>query len=596
MKKRITIKRFIIVHTKVFIFLIKKYPVSSILMILFMLLTAAASVVSIQFTEYSTDAAVALYNGSAELQKTLWIFAAFAAAFLATVVLNWLNGRITLKFREKVRFEIETSFKMKLSAIPYDFFESNAFHEKLSRAGQTGELYANAIQSIVSFIRLLFMMGIYSILLSRVSSWFPLIVIAANIVTILISGFVTDRQLAYWRRHVMPKSRRNSYFEGVMGDRVSQQTIQSGRLYAFFAARCHKWNRATTYSYARLNFLSFFTDMAVLVIQCAVCIWAMLHVGNLVVTRPDTYGVGYFTMVVTLLFSLFSMMKSFANVVVNGNWHVATLDDYYELMALPELPSETQETDASIFKALAIDQIAYRYKQSANYALKGVSAVFRRGERIAVVGPNGSGKSTLMSILSGLFTDYEGNMQLSAEDGRPLSRVSVSCLLQEFCRYQMTIRENIEIGNSGQPLPEETLQEIIKKVELTDFISSLKEGMNTPLGQLAENGRELSAGQWQKLAAARLLAVPNAQIWILDEPTAHLDPIAEIEMYKFIYALASDQWVFFVSHRLGFARWADRILVLDEGQIAEEGTHQELLEAGGLYARMYDAQKIWMEA
>ena len=124
------------------------------------------------------------------------------------------------------------------------------------------------------------------------------------------------------------------------------------------------------------------------------------------------------------------------------------------------------------------------------------------------------------------------------------------------------------------------------------MVSKLPQGIDTMLGQLQE-GMDLSKGQWQRIAIARLLANPEAKIWVLDEPTAYLDPISEIEIYDLIYELAGERIVLFISHRLGFAKRTDRIIVFEDGKVAEEGNHTQLLERDGIYAEMYKMQETW---
>jgi len=165
-------------------------------------------------------------------------------------------------------------------------------------------------------------------------------------------------------------------------------------------------------------------------------------------------------------------------------------------------------------------------------------------------------------------------------------------ILQDFGQYQMSIKENIEIGCGGKSLSEVRVNEILKEVGLYDSVSSLPDGMYTKVGQL-DTGVELSKGQWQRIAIGRLLANDNANVWILDEPTAYLDPLAEIQIYQLISDIAKDRLVFFISHRLGFAKKADRILVMDEGIVREEGTHNELMKKNGLYAEMFSVQRDW---
>ena len=139
-------------------------------------------------------------------------------------------------------------------------------------------------------------------------------------------------------------------------------------------------------------------------------------------------------------------------------------------------------------------------------------------------------------------------------------------------------------------MPDKKIIAILKKVGLYDYVMTKSNNIHTMLGQL-DKGEELSVGQWQRLAIARLLANDNAKVWILDEPTAHLDPMAEIEMYRLIFELAEDKLVIFISHRLGFARMADKIIVFNNGKVEEEGNHESLMKQCGLYKQMFEVQK-----
>lgn len=274
-------------------------------------------------------------------------------------------------------------------------------------------------------------------------------------------------------------------------------------------------------------------------------------------------------------------VKQFLQFMLNQNWYVRVLGAYYDII---ESKDNLNLVKDNISEGVVLENCHINTLNLNCFALRGISNSFKIGEKIAIVGKNGSGKTTMISVILGLLKNITGGCYISDSN--------IVAILQDFNQYQMTVKENIEIGCSGKVLSEDKIIEILKKIGLYDFINSKPDGIYTKLGQL-EGGIELSKGQWQRLAIGRLLANDNANIWILDEPTAYLDPIAEIEMYKFIYKISEGKLVFFISHRLGFAQNADRIIVIDDGNIEEEGTHKELIDKKGLYQKMFSAQKEW---
>lgn len=299
-----------------------------------------------------------------------------------------------------------------------------------------------------------------------------------------------------------------------------------------------------------------------------------------------SYQIGYYSMIIALLIKLFSTVKSFTAFFMNETWYIKVLTAFYEILELKEMATSSLQNNFEQFRKITCENLSYCYPQSNKKALNQINISFEHPESIAIVGCNGSGKTTLISIILQLLASYEGYV---------VNHSVCSAVLQDFVHYQLTIKENIEIGCKGKNLSEEKVLEILKKVGLYEYIKTLPNGINTELGQL-NNGVELSKGQWQRLAIARLLANENSNVWILDEPTAYLDPIAEIQIYDLILSLADKRTIFFISHRLGFAKKANRILLIHNGQIVQDGTHAELMaDSCDIYRKMYNSQKAWYE-
>jgi len=254
------------------------------------------------------------------------------------------------------------------------------------------------------------------------------------------------------------------------------------------------------------------------------------------------------------------------------------------------------------FETLEFRNVRFRYPTEAaeTYVLDGISFKLENGKHYAFVGANGAGKTTTTKLLTGLYDEYEGEILVNGRELREFSQSAVksmfSVVYQDFARYQVSMQDNIALGDAARELAKNPVEvlEVAKSAGLADSIASLKDGITTPLGKIMGDGVDLSGGQWQKVAIARSL-LSRAPVKILDEPTAALDPIAESEIYRDFEALMRGKTTIFISHRLGSTKLADEILVIDQGKVAERGTHSELIEQGKIYAQMYESQREWYE-
>lgn len=244
---------------------------------------------------------------------------------------------------------------------------------------------------------------------------------------------------------------------------------------------------------------------------------------------------------------------------------------------------------------IKLTDVAYTYFGADEPALRDIRLTLRPGETVALVGENGAGKSTLAKLLLGLYRPTGGRITWDGADYGELDpmllRRSVSAVFQDFVRYGTTLRDNVGFGLPDENSTDESIRRALR-VAGSDMLESLPGGLDARVGLVSEGGRQLSGGQWQRLAIARA-AVRDARLLVLDEPTAALDPQHETELYRSFRELAEGRTVLFVSHRLGWARYADRIIVLRNGRIVEEGAHGSLMASDGEYAAMFRAQAEW---
>ena len=253
---------------------------------------------------------------------------------------------------------------------------------------------------------------------------------------------------------------------------------------------------------------------------------------------------------------------------------------------------ETENILANFNKCeIEFKNVSFKYPNTEKYILKNVSATIKAGEHVAIVGQNGAGKTTFIKLLCHLYDNYEGKILINGREAgeysfREYIRL-LSVVFQDFRLFAFTIKENVTVFQDKKV----DLEEIYKIAGIEDWINSLEEKDSTHIYKMfVENGVEPSGGQAQKLAIARAL-YKNAPIVVLDEPTAALDPISEYEVYKNFDKLVHGKTAIYISHRLSSCRFCDRIIVLENGSVVEEGSHEKLIEnTKGLYFKMYNTQ------
>lgn len=241
---------------------------------------------------------------------------------------------------------------------------------------------------------------------------------------------------------------------------------------------------------------------------------------------------------------------------------------------------------------IRLDDVSFRYPKADKDTLSHINLTVHPGEKLAIVGFNGAGKTTLVKLVCGFLDPTEGRILLNGEDIRKFNRndyyALFSAVFQEFSVLDVTVKENVAQCVDG--IDETRVLQCIDKAGLTEKIKSLPKGIETHLGRrVFKDGVEFSGGQTQRLMLARAL-YKNAPILVLDEPTAALDPIAENDIYQKYNDMTHGRTSFFISHRLASTRFCDRIIFVDGGKIAEEGTHDELLKNGGGYAYLFEVQ------
>lgn len=240
---------------------------------------------------------------------------------------------------------------------------------------------------------------------------------------------------------------------------------------------------------------------------------------------------------------------------------------------------------------IRFENVSFTYPGSSKPALTNISLHLKPREKLAIVGENGSGKTTLIKLLTRLYTPDSGRIFLDGLDLQEwdvdVLRRRIGVIFQNFVRYQFTVGENIGVGDVEHLENKTRWRTAAEKGMAQSFIDQLPQSFQTQLGRWFKGGQELSGGQWQKIALSRAFMRSQADILVLDEPTSAIDAQAEFEIFNHFRAITQNQMVLLISHRFSTVRMADKIVVIENGEVIEQGTHEELLQLGGHYAKLF---------
>ena len=276
-----------------------------------------------------------------------------------------------------------------------------------------------------------------------------------------------------------------------------------------------------------------------------------------------------------------------------SNLFLTTLHEFLGIKSrLPE-SAHPKRFPQPITQGITFDHVSFQYPNEERVAIRDFTFTIRSGEHVAFVGANGSGKTTLVKLLCRLYDPSGGRITIDGADLRdyPIADVrgAVSGIFQDFVKFQLSAKDNIALGVRSHDVDLPAVTQAAKQAGVHEAIERLPKGYDSLLGKLFDGGHELSIGEWQKVALARAI-LRDSQILILDEPTSAMDAKAEAELFERFHELAQGRIAILISHRLSTVKMADRIFVVDRGQIVEQGTHDDLMRQQGLYATLFLTQ------
>ncbi|HEY6633844.1 MAG TPA: ABC transporter ATP-binding protein [Rhizobiaceae bacterium] len=291
--------------------------------------------------------------------------------------------------------------------------------------------------------------------------------------------------------------------------------------------------------------------------------------------------------------ALFGQMLIGVTNIAGQSLYLDDLFSFFDIEPTIQLSPNPKPFPQPIREGIVFENVGFRYPDTEHWAVRGLNFTLKAGEALALVGENGAGKTTIVKLLTRLYDPDEGRILVDGIDLRDIDildlRTHIGVIFQDFIRYSFKAAENIGVGRIEAGVERERIRSAAEQSLAADVIEKLPLGYDQPLGKLFANGRDLSGGEWQKVAIARAY-MRDAELIILDEPTAALDAKAEAEVFQRFKGLARGKTAVLISHRFSTVRMADRILVLSGGRIIESGSHDELIAERGVYADLFELQ------
>ncbi|MVN23421.1 ATP-binding cassette domain-containing protein [Mucilaginibacter sp. HMF7410] len=539
---------------------------------------------------------VVLLNRSQGDHHHLWVLVAieFGLAIAADslsraiILLDSLLGDL---------FSNHTSVKIMEHAaiLDLDQFEDAVFYDKLERARQQTIGRTILLSQVLSQVQDLITMGFLAAGLMAFNPWLILLLLVAIIPAFLGESYFNDQTYALTRGQT-PERRELDYVR-YLG--ASDETAKEVKIFDLSGFIIDRFKQLSNQFYAdnkrivikRASWGSFFALLGSSGYYAAYVYIIIQTVNGSISLGQLTFLAGSFRQLRALLEGILTRFTT----VSQGAVYLRDFFEFFEIQPKIKVTGKPKPFPKVVLQGFKFEDVGFKYLHSERWANRHLNFTLHPGEKLALVGENGTGKTTLVKLLARLYDPTEGRILLDGTDLKEYDlndlRMNIGIIFQDYLRYQMTFAQNIAVGNIQQKENRELI-EIAAKQSLADGLAKKLPGQyDQMLGKRFYEGVELSGGEWQKVAIARAY-MRDAQLLILDEPTSALDARAEYEVFQRFAELTKGKSAVLISHRFSTVRMADRILVLEKGELVEIGSHEELLLKGGRYAELFNLQAM----
>ena len=557
-------------------------------------LPAAMAYVGALIIDAVVDAAAAAGDGgNAELGTVYWLIAleALVVAVLAGAQrgINLCQSLLRAQLGQRVNVMIlEKALTLELAQ-----FEDSEFYDKLTRARREASSRPLSLvnrtfglaQNLVSLVS-------YSVLLVQFSPWAVLVLILAGLPSFIAETKFSGEAFSLFRWR-SPDTRMQIYLESVI---AREDNVKEVKLFGLGPLLLQRYRDIFHKLYHADRALAIRRDGWGFVLGLIGTTALYLAYGWVAfATVAGRITLGQMTMYLMLFRQGQSAVAAILSAIggmYEDNLYLSTLYEYLETPVRKAPPGKTRGPDPA--DGIRFEGVCFTYPGAGQPALRDVSLHIRPGESLALVGENGSGKTTLIKLLTRLYVPQKGRILLDGLDlnewDEDVLRQRIGVIFQDFSRYQFLLGENIGVGDVRFFEDQERWRVAAGKGMADAIVDSLPQGYGTQLGKWFKDGQELSGGQWQKIALARAFMRTEADILVLDEPTAAMDAAAEATIFEHFRQLTRNRIAILISHRFSTVRMASQIVVIENGHVIEHGSHEQLMALDGHYARLFSLQ------
>lgn len=579
---------------KIIIFIYRTTPILFIINIVFYILLAFVPLLNLVIMKEVVNLVVDIIQNNGTISKGILLL------FIQTLIsiLSWSAGSvhrlIGIKIKQKIDFSLQKMIIKKANNLPLVFFDDHESYNKVERASTAGDRSIGILTAILEIFKNLITLTGYLVMLYRLHWVLPVSILLLILFPLWVNIRIGHQKYKQAYEQT-PTQRRISYLYNLLIGKQAAKELRLSKHDNYLSTAWEKllWkNNTEQFNLEKKAVKSNLGVYSVKDISNLFFISSLLYISS---KGRLTMG-DYFIFSQGISFSL-SMIGEVAQEISNIFEGAIFINDYYDFMNQEEESLNVYSDKPFIFKKeIKVENLSFQYPHSNRKTLENISFEIDHGEKIAIVGKNGAGKSTLINCIIGLYKTTEGKVLydgIHIDQINPLNlRKKISAIFQDFVRYQLSVKINVCISDIQNIDNDEKIKKVVKETGIDSLIEKLIYGYDTELGTAFSGGQELSGGQWQKIGLTRAL-FKESEIIILDEPTAALDPIAESEILSKFIKSTKDKTAIFITHRLGICRDVDRIIVLDNGKLIEQGSHNELMKIKGEYADMFKSQSDW---